>query len=162
MSDQIALVKFSGRANFTFSVDFKTLVYALRDRGVETFVLDLTECVTMDSTFLGVLAGFGMKLNEARGKKPSVTLLNPSQHILGLLDNLGVGDLFCVVQGTNPLSGNCEEVPPEDSRNKTETARTCLEAHRTLMGINAANASKFKEVTRYLAEDLKRLETHPT
>jgi anti-sigma B factor antagonist len=159
VTDRVALVKFSGRATFNSSVDFKTLVYQLYERGVHSFILDLTECVTMDSTFLGVLAGFGLKLNEFSGKKAVVTLLNPNQHILDLLENLGVAGLFGLAHGTNALSENCEEVRPDDSPNRTDTTRICLEAHQVLMGVNSANASKFKEVARFLAEDLKRQES---
>ncbi|MDB6032217.1 MAG: Anti-sigma-factor antagonist, partial [Verrucomicrobiales bacterium] len=39
-----------------------------------------------------------------------------------------------------------------------EISRTCLEAHKTLMEINPANISKFKDVTQFLAEDLKKME----
>jgi hypothetical protein len=39
-----------------------------------------------------------------------------------------------------------------------ELARTCLEAHRTLMGIKPENVAKFKDVAQFLAEDVKRLE----
>jgi hypothetical protein len=34
-----------------------------------------------------------------------------------------------------------------------------LEAHQTLMAIDPRNVSKFKEVTAFLAEDLKRLKS---
>ena len=158
VTDQVALVKISGRASFNCSVDFKTLVYELRERGYRKFVLDLTECLIMDSTFLGVLAGFGLKLAEASGEKATVTLLNPNQRILDLLDNLGVAHLFCAIQGTNPLSDRCKAVQPADADpNKVATTRTCLEAHETLMAINPANVPRFKDVARFLAEDLKRL-----
>ena len=53
VTDAVALVRVSGRASFNCSVDFKTLVYELRDRGYRKFVLDLTECPIIDSTFLG-------------------------------------------------------------------------------------------------------------
>src|SRR5205807_7066393 len=86
VTDQIALVKISGRASFNCSVDFKTLVYELRDRGYRNFVLDLTECQIIDSTFLGVLAGFGLKLAEAMKGKTTISLLNPNQRILDLLE----------------------------------------------------------------------------
>jgi len=157
-TDQVALVKISGRASFNCSVEFKTLVYELRARGYRKFILDLTDCLIMDSTFLGVLAGFGLKLNES-AEKPTVTLLNPNERILDLLENLGVAHLFQLVQGTEPLSQKCREVRPADGvRSKLETARACLEAHETLMSINPANIPKFKDVTRFMAEDLKRLE----
>jgi anti-anti-sigma factor len=158
-TDQVALVKISGRASFNCSVEFKTLVYELRARGYRKFILDLTDCLIMDSTFLGVLAGFGLKLAESAGEKPTVTLLNLNQRILDLLENLGVTHLFCMVQGTEPLSQKCREVRPTDGvRSKLETARACLEAHEILMSINPANIPKFKDVTRFMAEDLKRLE----
>ena len=41
---------------------------------------------------------------------------------------------------------------------KTELTHTSLEAHRNLMDANPENEAKFKEVTRFLAEDLKRQE----
>ena len=158
VTEQAALVKISGRASFNCSVDFKTLVYELRDRGYRQFVLDVTECPIMDSTFLGVLAGFGLKLADSDGQKTSITLLNPNQRILDLLENLGVAHLFCAVQGSNPLSNEFREVRQNGGEpGKIETARTCLEAHETLMAINPANVPKFKDVTRFLAEDLKRL-----
>jgi len=158
-TDQVALVKISGRASFNCSVEFKTLVYELRARGYRKFILDLTDCLIMDSTFLGVLAGFGLKLVESADEKPTVTLLNLNQRILDLLENLGVAHLFHIMQGTEPLSQKCRDVLQTDgSRSKLETARVCLEAHETLMSINPANIPKFKDVTRFMAEDLKRLE----
>ena len=159
VTDKVALVKISGRASFNSSVEFKTLVYELRARGYRKFILDLTECLIMDSTFLGVLAGFGLRLAESADEKPTVTLLNLNQRILDLLENLGVAHLFQVIQGTEALSQKCREArQPDGPRSKLETARACLEAHETLMSINPANIPKFKDVTRFMAEDLKRLE----
>src|SRR5258707_12253948 len=47
VTDAVALVKIAGRASFNCSVDFKTLVYELRDRGYRKFVLDLSECLIL-------------------------------------------------------------------------------------------------------------------
>jgi len=160
VAEQVALVKISGRASFNCSVDFKTLVYELRDRGCRKFVLDLGECPIIDSTFLGILAGFGLKLSETPGETATVTLLNANSRILDLLDNLGVTHLFCIVRGEDPLSEKCRELQRhEGGSGKAETTRTCLEAHETLMKINPANIPKFKDVARFMAEDLKRIET---
>ena len=41
---------------------------------------------------------------------------------------------------------------------QVELARTCLEAHKTLMELKPENVRKFKDVALFLAEDLKRLE----
>src|SRR6187401_1270177 len=52
-------IKIIGRANFNSSVDFRTLINELRSKGCARFILELSECALMDSTFLGVLTGFG-------------------------------------------------------------------------------------------------------
>ena len=39
-----------------------------------------------------------------------------------------------------------------------EITRTSLEAHQTLMAMNPENVARFKDVTQFLAEDLKSLE----
>ena len=163
VKDEVWL-KVSGRANFTYSVDFKNVVNRLRERGFSNFVLDLSNCVLMDSTFLGVLAGLGLKFGQQQNGKreASIELLNPNNRISELLENLGVSQLFNVRQGPplSPENGACIEQTGACSDKKALT-RTCLEAHETLMNINPANVPKFKDVTRFLAEDLKRLEEEP-
>lgn len=155
-------LKVSGRANFTYSVDFKTVIGKLREQGYKRFVLDLSDCLLMDSTFLGVLAGLGLKFGQGAGNgqaEASIELLNPSTRISELLENLGVNQLFHVRKGPtlSVENQNCLEQVAA-STDKTELARTCLEAHETLMNINPANVPRFKDVARFLAEDLKRLE----
>ncbi|HEY5914959.1 MAG TPA: STAS domain-containing protein, partial [Verrucomicrobiae bacterium] len=130
----------------------------LLQSGYRYFVLELSDCVLMDSTFLGVLAGFGLKLSSARDAEPAIELLNPNARISDLLDNLGVLHLFKITHGPLELAGKGEmQVPCAAAPTREEVTRACLEAHRTLMEINPANVSKFKEVTQFLAEDLKRI-----
>jgi anti-sigma B factor antagonist len=154
-----ACVKVIGRANFTSSVDFKTLLTELLQQGYTYFALDLAECVLMDSTFLGVLAGLGLKLSSGKGDKArrGVELFNPGPRIVELLETLGVLHLFQVTQGSITPPGPTQPVehtPAEPS--KAEVARTCIEAHQTLMDLNPANAAKFKDVAQFLAEGMKR------
>ncbi|HEX7861581.1 MAG TPA: STAS domain-containing protein [Verrucomicrobiae bacterium] len=162
--EQMAFVKLPGRANFTTSVEFKTLINGLRDQGVNHFVLDLGECVTMDSTFLGVLAGLALRNSEgketaANGEKLKLDLLNPNARVADLLDNLGVVHLFNVLQQDNPCTAMFEPVTNEHpAPSKEEMSRNCLEAHELLMRINPENVPKFKEVTKFLAEDLRRMQ----
>ncbi len=60
-----ACIKITGRANFTSSPDFKTLLAELAQKGYKHFIIDLSECMLMDSTFLGILAQFGIRMNAA-------------------------------------------------------------------------------------------------
>jgi len=153
-------IKIAGRANFSSSIDFKTLVNELVDKGFTYFVLDLSECMLMDSTFLGVLAGFGLRMvvvsREGNGGSRSIELRNPNSRIAELLENLGVAHLFKIVNSSDSPNGDLTPTSPCAEPTRVEVTKTCLEAHETLMNISAANIPKFKDVAQFLAEDLKK------
>jgi anti-sigma B factor antagonist len=155
-----ACVKIAGRANFTFSPDFKTLLTELNQKGYNRFLIDLSECVLMDSTFLGVLAGFGLATNPGgTPDKCDIELLNPSNRIYELLENLGVLGLFKVTTVPPAMPGDAKAAAPEPGQpSHEEITRTCLEAHQALIAGNPENAARFKDVVQFLAEDLKNLE----
>ena len=156
-------MKIAGRANFTYGPDFKTLLTELVRKGRDHFIIDLSECVLMDSTFLGILAGFGLKLDKADAPAGhGIELLNPNSRIADLLENLGALHLFRVTTGPLQLPGDVQVRTP-DAVNPTrqQITRTCLEAHQWLVEANPNNAMRFKDVTRFLAEDLKSRENPP-
>jgi len=160
VGEKFSCIKIIGRANFTSSIDFKTLVSELLQKGYRYFVLELSECVLMDSTFLGVLAGFGLKMNQAKAEQRdgTIELLNPSPRIVELLENLGVLHLFKLNEGAMATPQGAEtRTHTCNTPGKEEITRACLEAHRTLMEINPDNVRRFKEVTQFLSEDLKKL-----
>jgi anti-sigma B factor antagonist len=162
VSDKLACIKIQGRADFTSSIDFKTLLDELIHKQYLCFILDLTDCVLMDSTFLGVLTGFGLQLKDSHVngvQRQGIELLNPNSRVSDLLENLGVIHLFHVVTGPAPesLQPASEQNAPSVKPTREQVTRNCLEAHRILMAIDPANVSKFKEVALFLGEDLKKL-----
>ena len=156
---KFACVKISGRANFTLSIDFQMLLNELQKNGYSYVVMDLSDCMLMDSTFLGMLTGFGLKMTQANGQSGlhTVELLNPNARISELLESLGVLHLFKICQGTFSLS-ECVLQPSLQAANpnQEQLTRACLEAHETLMSLSAENARKFKDVAQYLADELKK------
>jgi anti-anti-sigma regulatory factor len=136
------------------------LINELQQKGYLCYVIDLSECVLMDSTFLGVMAGFGLKMAQDAPAKDGavIELFNPNPRISELLDNLGVLHLFKVFNGPLPVSPEmAAHVPaPAQAPTSDELRRNCLEAHRVLMSVSPENVSKFKEVAQFLAEDLKK------
>ncbi len=155
-----ACVKIAGRANFASSPDFKTLLNELAQKGYGHFILDLSECVLMDSTFLGVLAGFGMKLcPNGTPTERGIELHNTTPRVSELLENLGAVHLFKLTSGTLQLPNDLKACTPE-SINPTheQITRTSLEAHQALMSMNPENEARFKDVAQFLAEDLKSLD----
>jgi len=164
VSGNLACVRIVGRANFTSSIDFKLLVNELFAKGFTCFVLDLSECVLMDSTFLGVLAGLALKMREPQyrnGHEKQIELLNPNARNLESLESLGVLHLFKVLNCGDRLPAELtqQETAPAATPTREEVTRTCLDAHKLLMELSPANISKFKEVTQFLAEDLKKLKS---
>jgi len=161
VGDKFSCIRITGRANFNSSVDFKTLVNELRNKGFHYFILDLSECMLMDSTFLGVLTGFGLRMSQVEPNArdgAGIELLNANTRITELLENLGVLHLFRLTQGTQTPQGATTSFTPEPCNpTKEEVTRACLEAHRTLMEVNPQNVARFKDVAQFLAEDLKKL-----
>jgi anti-anti-sigma regulatory factor len=153
-------IKIAGRANFASSPDFKTLLSELAGKSFCHFIIDLSECVLMDSTFLGVLAGFGIKLNP-QGAPPErgIELHNATVRVSELLENLGAVHLFKLTSGTLALPADVRTCTPESiNPSHEQIARTSLEAHQTLMAMNPENVARFKDVAQFLAEDLKNIE----
>lgn len=159
---QFACIKVVGRANFNLGVHFQTLLTELHQRGYKYFVMELSECLLMDSTFLGILARFGLQIiqEDTREATPCpVELRNPNARLLELLENLGVLHLFQVTHGALAAPEVLEVCAVKINQpTREETTRACLKAHETLMEIQPANVAKFKDVARFLAEDLQKLQ----
>lgn len=156
---QAVWIKITGRANFTVSVDFKKLVNGLRASGHRHFVLDLTDCLLMDSTFLGVLARISLDMDAegAADGRRSFELLNANERVSDMLDNLGVLELFGVLCCPPAADVKLEEVAlSKTPASKADNSRNCLEAHRTLMEVCEENKARFKDVAKFLEEDLKK------
>ncbi len=159
--EPLVCIKIVGRANVASSIDFKRLVTGLMEKDLGGFVLDLSECLLMDSTFLGVLAGFGLKVTTPQGDQRNgrwIELLNPNVRVQELLENLGVVHLFRLRLGAaEGVPAEPQTETPCTEHPKEEVKRNCLEAHKILMSLSADNALKFKDVAQFLTEDLDKL-----
>ena len=158
--NEFIAIRIIGRANLNSTVDFRTLVNELAQKGYRYFILDLSECMLMDSSFLGVLAGFGLKMSGDSVEKcrGTIELSNPNPRILELIENLGVLHLFTVTQGplSVPEGAQSHTVAPCEV-NRVEIATACKEAHDLLMELNPENVSRFKDVSQFMAEEIKKL-----
>jgi anti-anti-sigma factor len=157
--DRTVCVQISGRADFTSSMDLKKLITELWTHGYSHFILDLCGCRMMDSTFVGVLSGISLQLADSKQDPAPLELFNPSPRVAESLENLGVIHLFKIRTATAPLADKYEPLAKNgEAPTQVEVARTCLEAHKTLMNLKPENVQKFKDVAQFLAEDLQRLE----
>ncbi len=178
-SANLGFIKVVGRGSFQNSGCLKAFYQQLLKDGVHRFVVDLEACSYLDSTFLGILLGLGLKLKDAG--KGLLQIRKASPRNLELLKNLGLDRLISldgdnsggtqgpasgVPNGTNGGGGtgsgrlelngvekNLEEMAcPVPTRQ--EAAPTILEAHEALMDFDPRNVPKFKDVVEFLREDL--------
>ncbi len=156
-------VRVVGRGTFQNSQPLRLFALRKIDEGQREFVLDLGQCQGMDSTFLGVLAGIGLRLRQ-NGKLATVHIVNISPRNLELIQTLGLDRLFTVNSGAPPPLSEADyrKLPDTDLTQlthpleKDETTDLMIEAHDNLVRADERNAAKFRELTRFLREAVER------
>jgi anti-sigma B factor antagonist len=146
------LIRIEGRAAFTNSGSLKDFFAEMMRQGKTRFVVDFQQCSSMDSTFLGVLAGAALELRRQPGPGPgTLTLTRVGERNLELIRNLGLHRLATVDAGNFAMNFN-GGVQTLDTKEKTEieSARLVLEAHENLISVDAANAVRFQDVLAFL------------
>ncbi|MBE6357198.1 MAG: STAS domain-containing protein [Lentisphaerae bacterium] len=141
-----------GRANFDYAVPLRELSGKLTpDNWLQ---IDLENCETMDSTFMGVLTMLALKMRKS-GQK--VMLLGAGEHLQKLLRDLGVAKLFNFVSEKSSDNESGDTVSAGGRADMLTTAETVAEAHRALVGADRANEEKFKQVIEFADQDVERL-----
>lgn len=154
-SANLGFVKVVGRGSFQNSGCLKTFYLQLLKDNVDKFVIDLDACTYLDSTFLGILLGLGLKLKAAGNGL--LHILNASPRNVELLKNLGLDRLISIDAKRVDLNGVVDqklEALECPVQTKAEAGPTILEAHEALMEFDPRNVPKFKDVVEFLREDL--------
>jgi anti-anti-sigma factor len=152
-TSQKAFVRVKGRGDFQNSQVLKDFINAMIEKGLTEFLIDLKDCRTMDSTFMGVLAGTALQLKNKYQKK--LTLYHVEEHNLKLLTTLGIHIFMNIIPNEPGTPSQFEELPVTNS-SKENLAQEMLKAHAILMEISEENRVKFKDVYEYLKEEIKK------
>ncbi len=160
LPDNIVVIRVTGRGSFHNSMELRNLVDTLAARpGCEglRYILDLAHCVTMDSTFMGVLASIGLRQLRNSGEK--LTVLNANDQNIRLLSTLGLTQFLNVraadVETSQLSDSEFQEILKEDSSRRDRIIHM-IEAHRDLCSIDPSNNMRFESVLKYLNESLKQ------
>jgi anti-anti-sigma regulatory factor len=132
-------------------------------QGIRKIYVDLLRCEALDSTFLGVFAGFGLSL----GEKSALILSNMTGSTLHALKTLGLDHIASVESAERapeafPPDSAFEFLPgtdlngPDSRFDALERALLMLECHQDLCRIDERNEDKFREVKQFLREDIDR------
>lgn len=149
-SSDPVLVRIDGRASFQNSACLRDFISEMIRQGKTRLVIDFMHCSSMDSTFLGVLAGAALELKKIT--PPGCLILSRvGQRNLELIRNLGLHRLLTVDAGDFPgtfASGGAPLVCA--TRTELENARLVLEAHENLVTADESNRTKFQDVIAFL------------
>src|SRR5678815_5019167 len=137
-TDKGVFVRVVGRGNYLNSQPFRQFGTE-RLEGCKNFYVNLSQCQCMDSTFLGVLAGFALKLRNSG----SLHLLKVGERNMQSITSVGLDRLARVTPGES-LPADMEEpaefeklrnsdlTAPQKSHNKLEVSSIMLDAHEDL------------------------------
>lgn len=155
--DRDAFVRVHGRGTFKIGPSLKQFGVAAIERGCSSIIFEMQDCVGMDSTFMGILAGLATTLKKTAGE---VVLRNLTEKNLFLIRMLGLVHLVRVddqAQASIPAPTYGQSLSPTGDRR--EMSQTMITAHEALIEAAPDNLVKFKDVVAYLKEDLTRTVT---
>lgn len=155
--NQTVWIRVEGKGTFQTSAGLKQYSLRMIQRGNRRFVVDLSHCEVMDSTFMGTLAGIALRLREVGSGWLSVIRANARN--AQLLENLGLDHLFSfdLPEGVTTLPYK------EDSRldvridstaaTVSEHQKAMLDAHEALVEADPENKEKFQNVIDLLKSE---------
>jgi anti-anti-sigma regulatory factor len=146
------VIKIDGRASFMNCACLRDFFAEMIRQGKTKFVVDFRQCASMDSTFLGVLAGAALELRKL-DPQGSLIVSRVGPRNLELLRNLGLHRLMVVDAGeTEPVAERsaAQALVCAAPRSELENARMVLEAHENLVNADSGNQSKFQDVLAFL------------
>lgn len=152
-----ALVRIEGRASFQNSACLRDFFAELIRQGKRRFAIDFRACLSMDSTFLGTLAGAALELRKL-DPPGSLVLCRLGPRNLELVRNLGLHRLMTVDAGERDLSFSpgTKQLECAPVTDEVESARLVLEAHENLVAADENNRGKFQDVLAYLKNRIEQ------
>lgn len=154
-----AVVIVRGRGTFKVAPALKKFGGTAIEGGCNLLVVDMRDCIGMDSTFMGIVGGLAMRLRKE--KAGALAMANLSSKNKSLLATLGL-DRCVKTEGAEADlaaflgNANLARLDPSGT-DRNLTTQTMLDAHHTLVSISPDNLAKFKDVIAYLQDEMNRV-----
>lgn len=157
------VIKVEGFATLNNSLFFHDFVDEMLREGFFDFIIDLSSCKGMDSTFMGVLVGvLNFKKTMLREPEkydffcdPYVTIVNANTYHHKLLDGLGISQVLSIKTTPVKLPDVEMRTLKEERYDPQKRMKMIQEAHCHLMKLNAKNEKEFGQFLKLLEEELK-------
>lgn len=154
LRDDTAWIKVTGKGTFQNSHPIKKWLLEKIEAGCQHIFVDLGECISMDSTFMGIVTGLSIRM-KGLGREP-VTLTNVSAHNMRLLETLGLNKFLNLKEKYDVDSTLMWELLPVEPLDKIAITKHMLEAHEKLIETGGIVGEQFRTVHELLKEDLKK------
>src|SRR5256714_14372988 len=128
-------VKVEGKGSFLNSGNLKEFTREMVNRGYREFVVDLENCIMMDSTFMGTMAGVALRLKELG--HGHLHVVHCGERSRSLLMGLGLGQIF-EIDSNGYAAPPCELLRHDkangspDADDKKQVNAGMLDAHQAL------------------------------
>ena len=83
-----AFIRIQGRGCFRNSPAVKSFCHDAQGKGCTRFIFEMGDCLGMDSTFMGMLAGLAVSLKT--GSDSPIIMINVSDHNIDLMKTLSL------------------------------------------------------------------------
>ncbi len=150
-TDEGVVFRLVGKPSLDVSHHLRSAADRFLEGGRRQFAVELGACPSVDSTFIGVLLYLSNAVRKTSGGG-GVSLLNLNDQVRRQIDALGVLERFQLANTrADGVQFESVNVAPAD---RAAATRVCLEAHRNLVEASSGNAERFRDVIRFLEEDL--------
>lgn len=144
------VIKLVGDVRVTLCVSFDDYVEGMLAAGdFHSVIIDLTEASGIDSTTLGLLAKVAIRARQQFDYRP--VIVSTQSGITRLIDSMGFGAVFDIHTQRPESADDFKSLPVIHCSESTVRDRV-LEAHRTLMGMNEENRTRFTELVTTLEQ----------
>ncbi len=162
--DDVCVAKIEGRGSFKISGLLRDFGHRMVDSRHRPLMLDLRNCIGMDSTFMGTIAYLACKFKQSQS--PRIFMVNLSDKNHQLASTLGLQYMvnLHLLGGTLPegfdimhakFCGPGTRLTAAEPETKRQQAEIMLEAHESLANLTPDNREKFQDVIDYLKHDLQ-------
>lgn len=149
-----AWIKLAGRGTFQNSHPIKQWFTKKMGEGHHNLCLDLSQCMSMDSTFMGMITGLSLKLKK-NGHKP-LRLNNVTKRNVDLLETLGLSRFMIFSEIDEAECPSSWDILQVDAVDKINMTKHMVDAHQKLINAGDASKGEFKGVYDLLKKDLER------
>ncbi|MCA8959407.1 MAG: STAS domain-containing protein [Planctomycetes bacterium] len=148
--DEVVYGQVVGLGNMNNCSPFQAYVSRMHREGIRQFVLDFSQCLGLDSTFLGVLVNMSL----GTGEPCRVVVLNASTTVRRTLNEVGIDRLLTVHESEAALPDiPLRRLEPIEESDR-DRAELMLNAHESLCRVDPSNLDRFGAFLAMLRREL--------